>query len=106
MKQEIIANSHAMQATVDCPRWLQKDMTANLEKAQKGKVDPMHTDIAKMLSKHPESKREPVTAKACVKTGVTTRLAEGVHRQQVVRTGESTVQTIVRGLGKWLQKTI
>lgn len=96
MKQERIAISHAIQATVNCPHWLQTDMRANLTKAQKGKVNPMRADIAKMLSKHPESKCEPVTAKASVEPGVMTPLAEGIHWQQVARTGESIVHNIVR----------
>ncbi|TKJ38331.1 MAG: hypothetical protein CEE38_06120 [Planctomycetes bacterium B3_Pla] len=60
-------------------------------------MNPMLTDIDKMFSEHTESECEPVTAKACAKTGVTTPSAEGVRWQQVVGTGESTVQTIVRG---------
>ena len=96
MKQERITNSHAMQATVDCPRWLQKNMRANPEKTQKGKVNPMLTNIATMLSEHTESECEPVTAKACVETGVTTPSAEGVHRQQVIRTGNQRSTTSPR----------
>jgi hypothetical protein len=82
MKKKKRKNINLLQAIVECPRWLQKKMRANLEKAQKDKVNPMRADIAKTLLKHAEGKCELAAAKAAVETEASTPLAEGVQRQE------------------------
>lgn len=79
MKKETRMNVDALQAIVDCPRWLQKRMRANLRKASKDRVSATRAKIAQVLLKNCDAQQkvaDPKIATSAEKARPTTRITE------------------------------